>query len=70
MAYTFKTLAVDNSAVNTRQVRRQRERLAAKPGIRGPAKRDDAPPARLMVRRFSSSKYMPHIGAKERARHG
>ena len=66
MAYSFKTLAIDNSAVNTRQVRRQRERLAAK----GHYRTLDTPPGRLMGRRYSSSKYMPHIGAKERARHG
>lgn len=63
MAYSFKALNIDNSAVSTRQVRRQRERLA----LNG---RTDAPPTYLMRRRFSSSKYMPHIGAKERARHG
>lgn len=62
MAYSFKALNIDNSGVNTRQVRRQRERLRQKG-------RTDAPPAYMMRRRFSSSKYMPHVGAKERG-HG
>jgi hypothetical protein len=52
----------DNATVNTRQVRRQRERLAAKG-------RADAPPAWMLGARRGSSRYMPHIGKKERGRY-
>jgi hypothetical protein len=52
----------DNASVNTRQVRRQSERLAAKG-------RTDAPPAWMLGTRRGSSRYMPHIGKKERGRY-
>lgn len=50
----------DNEVVNTRQVRRQRERLALKG-------RSDVPPSKYPY--FGRSKYMPHIGNKERGRY-
>ena len=48
---------IDNSAVSTRQVRRQRERLAKKG-------RTDIGATTA----YSSSKYMPHNGQQEMAR--
>lgn len=63
MAYRMRFQPVDNSQVSTRQVRRQRERLAKKflPGstIRT---RTDVPPNYLLGWRYSSSAYMPHQG--------
>lgn len=50
----------ENEHVNTRQVRRQRERLAAK-------SRTDYPPTLYAPR--NTSRHMPHIGAKERGRY-
>lgn len=50
-----------NELVNTRQVRRQRERLAAKGHT-------DYPVGGLAYR-GNNSRYMPHIGAKERGRY-
>lgn len=51
-----------NANVETRQVRRQRERLAAKG-------RTDRPPSWMLRGSRNASRYMPHIGAKERGRH-
>ncbi len=56
--YRMHFEAFDNSAVNTRQVRRQRERLSAK------GRSDVAPPSMA----FSSSAYKPHNGKREMAR--
>lgn len=68
MSYRMKLPTFDNSAVNTRQVRRQRERLSKKklPGssVRTRAELMDMP--RSVA--WSSSKYMPHNGKRETAR--
>lgn len=63
MWYRMRVTTFDNSQVNTRQVRRQRERLAKKllPGSKTKT-RTDEPPASLTGYRFSSSAYMPHVG--------
>ena len=58
MTYRMDLPAFDNSAVNTRQVRRQRERLAKKG-------RNDRSVLDML---FSTSKYMPHQGKREMAR--
>ena len=55
MGYWMRLLPIDNSLVNTRQVRRQRERLAKKG-------RFDSPPYSLLGQRYTSSAYMPHVG--------
>lgn len=63
MGYRMTFPTFDNSAVDTRQVRRQRERLAKKrlPGST-PRTRTDVPPPELMGYRYSTSAYMPHVG--------
>lgn len=61
MAYRMTMPAFDNSGVTTRQVRRQRERLARK------GRNDYAGPAgRITI--WSSSRYRPHCGKKEIAK--
>lgn len=62
MPYIMKTRPADNSTVDSRQVRRLRKRLAEK----GKHGRSDAPLPAMLGDRVSSSKYMPHIGAKQR----
>lgn len=70
--YRMNVQNFDNSGVNTRQVRRQRERLEAKNERRKALNdrnryfRGDA--IRPMGYRLTRSKYMPHIGAKQRAK--
>jgi hypothetical protein len=69
MTYRMDFPTFDNSGVNTRQVRRQRARLAKKLLPRSTTQtRTDTPPARLNGYRFSTSKYRPHIGDKQIAR--
>jgi hypothetical protein len=58
MSYRMNLETFDNSAVNTRQVRRQRARLAAK-------HRTDTTATGSA---WTSSKYMPHNGKREMAR--
>ncbi len=65
----MRTEIVDNSAVNTRQVLRHRERLAKK-RLPGSTLRTRADVMDVVGtgRAFSSSKYMPHNGKQEMAR--
>lgn len=62
MSYRMHVTTYDNSAVDTRQVRRQRERLASK-GRREPPFNGEV---RSLV--WSTSKYMPHNGKREMER--
>ena len=70
--YRMNVQDFDNSGVNTRQVRRQRERLKAKNERRKALSdrnryfRGDA--VKPKGYRLTRSKYMPHIGAKQRAK--
>lgn len=68
MPYIMRIEPHDNSGVKTRQVRRQKERLAKKylPSSSTMTRADLGVPQRRV---FSSSKYMPHIGKKERGRY-
>jgi hypothetical protein len=61
MAYRFTPIPSDNSTIESRQVRRQRERLAKKA-------RTDTPPRYLMGPRIVSSRYLPHCGKKQIAK--
>lgn len=60
--YAIYLPTYDNSAVDTRQVRRQSERLAAK------GRRDLVFDGNVRTRVHVSSKYMPHNGKRETAR--
>ena len=68
MAYRMTLPVFDNSAVNTRQVRRHRERLSRKklPGSSVRTRADVMDASRSYV--FSTSRYMPHNGKREMAR--
>lgn len=59
MGYMMRLPTFDNSTVETRQVRRQRERLALKG-------RSDIEPTLLREPRYSSSKYLPHEGGGQK----
>lgn len=69
MSYVMRLPTFDNSGVNTRQVRRQRERLAKK-RLPGSAMRTraDLMDAVGNGRAISSSKYRPHNGKREMER--
>ncbi len=62
MTYRMFMPAFDNSDVNTRQVRRQRARLAAK------GRSEPRFDGNVRVAVFGSSRYRPHNGKREMAR--
>lgn len=65
--YRMTLKDIDNSGVQTRQVRRQLERLAKK-RLPGSSLRTRADLMGTATIAFSSSKYMPHQGKREMAR--
>ena len=65
--YRYPLPAVDNSTVDTRQARRQIERLAKK-RLPGSSLRTRADVVTNRTHAFSASKYVPHVGKKEIAR--